>query len=91
MKEEFKKHETKVSEIIINNFQNTNDLLDKISKEVTGITKSIGFTQDQLEEEINNIKKNIKNLETSIKGIKDDLLDPDDVYSKLIELEDKSE
>ena len=26
--------------------------------------------QDQLEEEINNIKENIKNLETRVKGIK---------------------
>ena len=44
----------------------------------------------KLEEEINNIKENIRNLGTSIKGIKDDLLDPDDAYSKLIELEDIS-
>ena len=35
-----------------------------------------------------NFKENIKHLETSIKGIKDDLLDPNDVSSKLIELED---
>ena len=54
------------------------------------LTKSPEFTQDQLEGEINNIKENIKHLETSIKGIEDDLLDPNDVSSKLIELEDRS-
>ena len=73
-----------------NNLQNTNDRLDKISKEMNKLTKSLEFTQDQLEGEINNIKENIKHLGTSIKGIEDDILDPNDVSSKLIELEDRS-
>ena len=77
-------NETKMSEMISNNLQNTNDRLDKISKEMNELTKSLEFTQDQLEGEINNIKENIKHLETSIKGIKDDLLDPNDVSSELI-------
>ena len=61
--------------MISNNLQNTNDCLDKISKEMTELTKCLEFTQDQLEGEINNIKENIKHRETHIKGIKDDLLD----------------
>ena len=73
-----------------NNLQNTNDRLDKISKEMNKLTKSLEFTQDQLEGEINNIKENIKHLGTSIKGIEDDILDPNDVSSKLIKLEDRS-
>ena len=73
-----------------NNLQHTNARLDKISKQMNTLTKSLKFTQDQLEGEINNIKENIKHLETSIKGIEDDLLDPNDVSSKLIELEDRS-
>ena len=52
--------------------------------------KSLEFTQDQLEGEIHNIKENIKRVETSFKGIEDDLLDPNNVSSKLIELEDRS-
>ena len=54
------------------------------------LTKSLEITQDQLEGKINNIKQNIKHLETSIKGIEDDLLDTNDVSSKLIELKDRS-
>ena len=77
-----------MSEMISNNLKNTNDCLDEISKEMTEITKSLECTQDQLEEEIKNIKENIRNLGTSMKGIKEDLLDPDDAFSKLIELED---
>ena len=88
MEERFKKHETKMSEMRSNNLKNTNDCLDEISKEMTEITKSLECTQGQLEEEIKNIKENIRNLGTSIKGIKEDLLDPDDAFSKLIELED---
>ena len=77
-------------EVISNNLKNTNDRLDKISKEMNELTKSIGFTQDQLEGEINNIKENIKHLEKSIKGIKEKLLDPNNISSKLIKLEDRS-
>ena len=79
-----------MSEMISNNLQNANGRLDKISKQMTELTKSLDFTQDQLEWEINNIKENIKHLRTSTKGIQDDLLDPNDVSSKLIELEDRS-
>ena len=74
VKEEFKEHETKMSEMINNNLQNTNDRLNKISKEMIELTKSLEFTQDQLDGETNNIKENIKHLETSIRGIEDDLL-----------------
>ena len=79
-----------MSETISNNLQNANLRLDKISKEMTELTKSFEFTHDQLEGEINNIKENIKHLETSIKKTEDDLLDPNDISSKLIELEHRS-
>ena len=62
--------EAKMSEMISTNLQNTNDCLDEIFKEMSELTKSLELTQDQLEEEINNVKKNIKILVTSIKGSK---------------------
>ena len=40
VKEEFKEHETKMSEMISNNSQNTNDRVDKISKEMAKLNKS---------------------------------------------------
>ena len=79
-----------MSELVSKNLQNTNDCLDKISKEMTKLTKRLEFTKDQLEGEISNVMENIKHLEISTKGIEDDLLDPNDVSSKLIELEDRS-
>ena len=79
-----KVHEAKMGDRICesNNLQNTLGRLDKIPKEITKLTKSLDFTKDQLEGEINNIKENLKHLETSIEGIKDDLLDPNDVFSE---------
>ena len=54
-----------MSEMISNNLPNINNCLNKISKEMTKLTKSLEFTQDQLKGEINDIKENIKHLETS--------------------------
>ena len=42
-----------------NNLQNLNDRLDKVCKEMTELTQSLEFIQDQLEGEINNIKENL--------------------------------
>ena len=50
MVEGFKTEETKMSEMISKNLQNTNDRLDEISGKMTEITKSLEFTQDQFEE-----------------------------------------
>ena len=46
---------------------------------MTELTKRLEFTQDQLERKPKNITKNIKHLETSIKGIERDLLDPNHI------------
>ena len=82
VKEQLKVHEAKMGDRISNNLQNKNGRPDKISKEMTKLTKSFDFTKDQLEGEINNIKENFKHLETSTEGIKDNLQDPNDVFSE---------
>ena len=41
-----------------------------------------------MKEEINKIKKDLKELDKNIKEVQQDLLDPKYVFSKLIELED---
>ena len=66
VREEFKEHGTKMSEMISNNLQSTNDCLHKIFKEITKPTKSLEFTEDQLEGETNNLKENVKHLEANI-------------------------
>lgn len=53
-------------------------------------TKSLEFTQDQLDEEISNVKKEIEKLYRNIKSVENDFLYPEEVSSKLIESEERS-
>ena len=90
VKEEIKNHEEKVGEIIKAQLENTNNRLDRISQEVADITKILEFTQEQLDEELAKLKNDVGKIQTYIKYIEDDLLDPEYAMEKLIELEDRS-
>ena len=70
--------------------ENTNNRLDRISQEVVDITKSLEFTQEQLDEELAKLKNDVGKIQTDMKYIEDNLLDPEYVMGKLIELEDRS-
>ena len=54
------------------------------------LSKSLEFTQSQIDEELGNVKKGITKLENNNKSTEKDLLDPGDVSAKLVELEDRS-
>ena len=54
------------------------------------LSKSLEFTQSQIDEELGNVKKGITKLENNNKSTDKDLLDPGDVSAKLVELEDRS-
>ena len=68
--------------------ENTNERFEKISKEVLEITKSLEFTQGQLNDEIAIVKNDISQIKADIREIEDDLLDLYDVSNKLVEMED---
>ena len=89
VKEELAAHEKTIKALINSNLQATNERLDKIATEMGELSKSLEFTQSQLDEELGNVKKDITKLENNIKSIEKDLLDPDDVSAKLVELEDR--
>ena len=74
--EDFKVHERKINDTTKSNMELTNDHLNKISAEVVKITKSFEFIQNKLDEEM--------------KDLTEDLLDPNLVPDKLMELEDTS-
>ena len=90
VKEELAAHEKTIKALIKSNLKATNERLDNIAAEMGKLSKSIEYTQSQLDEELGNVKKDITRLENNIKSIKKDLLDPDDVSVKLVELEDRS-
>ena len=57
---------------------------------MSDLKQSLEFTQDETKEEIGNINTKLKDLEKNVKDINEDLLDPEEVSSKFIELEDRS-
>ena len=76
--------------MITDNIEITNDRLDRILQDVADLKQSLEFTQEQMKEEINKIKKDLKDLDKNINEVQQDLLDPKYLSSKLIELEDRS-
>ena len=86
VKEELENQQEKIKEIIKLELTTTNERLDKIPKEAAGLTESIEFTQG----EVKDIKEDISQVQTNLRHIEDDMLDPDYVMEKLIELEDRS-
>ena len=64
--------------------------LGKISQEVVDITKSLEFTQEELHDGLANAKNDIKKVQTDLKEIEDNLLDPTFAMEILTELEDRS-
>ena len=86
VKEELEYQQEKIKEIIKLELTTTNERLGKISKEVADLTGSIEFTQG----EVKDIKDDISQVQTNLRHIEDDMLDPDYVMEKFIELEDRS-
>ena len=90
IKEELGEHEKKLNEILKSQLQNTNERLDKIYNEVLEITKSSDLTQGKLDEELPIVKNDISKIKSDMQVLEDDLLDPNEVSKKLIQLEDRS-
>ena len=90
VKEEFADHEKKFSEILKSHLETTNQRLNEISGEVLELTKSLEFTQGEVKEEITCIKDDLNQVKTDLQELGEDVLDPDYVINKLIELEDRS-
>lgn len=77
-------------ELIHSKLQATNKRFNKISANMGELTKNLDFTQNKLDEELINVKKEIKKLDQNIGNMKNDLLDSDKDSSKLKELKDRS-
>ena len=89
--EELEDHEKKFCEILKSHLETANQRLNKISDEVVELTKSLEFTQADVKDEITKIKdNNLNQVKIEIQELGEDILDPDYVTNKLIELEDRS-
>ena len=90
VKEELEDHKKKLCEILKSHLETANQRLNKFSDEVAELTKSLEFTQAEVKKETANIKDNLNQVKTEIQELGEDVLDPDYVTNKLIELEDRS-
>ena len=72
--EKIENHGEKVGKIIKAQLENMNNRLDRKSQEVVGITKSLEFTQEKLNEELSRLKNDVGKIQADIKNIQDDLL-----------------
>ena len=72
--EKIENHGEKVGKIIKAQLENMNNRLDRKSQEVVGITKSLEFTQEKLDQELSRLKNDVGKIQADIKNIQDDLL-----------------
>ena len=85
-REPFKIYESNIKELINSNVNKTTERLDKLSAEIVDLTASLEFTHKKIDEELFQVKKEIKNLKTEVKAMEDDLLSADEISAKLVEL-----
>ena len=83
-------YEKKLCENLNSHVETANQSFNKISDEVVELIKSLEFTQAEVKEEITNVKDNLNQVITEILELGENVLDPDYVTNKLIELEDRS-
>ena len=90
VKNELAAHEVGIKELINSNMKSTNKRLDKLSTEMSELTKSLEHTQDQLHDELKTIKTDIKDLDSAVKEIEQKIEEYPNINKKLIELDDRS-
>ena len=61
VKDQLAAHEKTIKDLINSNMKATNERLDKIATEMGELSKSLEFTQSQIDEELENVKKTSSN------------------------------
>ena len=61
VKDQLVAHEKTIKDLINSNMKATNERLDKIATEMGELSKSLEFTQSQIDEELENVKKTSSN------------------------------
>ena len=61
VEEEFKIHESNIKELINSNVNKTTERLDKLSTEIIDLIGSLEFTHKNVDEELFQVKKEVKN------------------------------
>ena len=64
--------------------------IKNIKSEVNELKKGIKFTEEVLEEKVQNMQRKVSSLEEKVEEMYDYQIDPDEVETKLTDLEDCS-
>ena len=88
--EELEKQQQSLLKLISGNFEITMKEIKNIKCEVNELKKSIEFTEEVLEEKVQNMQRKVSSLEEKVDEIYDYQIDPDEVEKKLTDLEDRS-
>ena len=90
VKEELLHHEKNIKELIDTNVKRTNERLDQLSSDINDLKESLEFTESEINDNIIKVETELKEVKSNMRAIENDLLNPDEVSDKLIELEDRS-
>ena len=88
--EEFKKQAEKITNLISGNFKLTMQKQHGLKNEVNNLRKSLEFTQNNLEEKVDNVEIRMEKLDSDIQEIYEYQIDPKYLQDKQTELEDSS-
>ena len=88
--EELEKQQQNLLKLISSYFEIKMKEIKNIKCEVNELKKSIEFAEEVLEEEVQNMQRNVSSLEEKVDEICDYQIDPDEVEKKLTALEDHS-
>ena len=96
-KEEFEKQEKNIGNLISANFKITmeeikksQDEIKNLGKEICDLRSSLEFTDNVLEEKVKKLEEQCENMETELQEFYNNQIDPEYVYNKLVDLEDRS-
>ena len=96
-KEEFEKQEKNIGNLISANFKITmeeikksQDEIKNLGKEICNLRSSLEFTESVLEEKVKKLEERCDNMETELKEFYNNQIDPEYIYNKLVDLEDRS-
>ena len=96
-KEEFEKQEKNLRNLISANFKiiveeikKSEDEIKNLGKEICDLTSSLEFSGNVLKKKIKKLEERCENMETELQEFYNNQIDPEYVYNKLVDIEDRS-
>ena len=76
--------------ITMEEIKKSQDEIKNQGKEIGDLRSSLEFTEDVLEEKVEKLEERCENMETELQEFYNNQIDPEYIYNKLVDLEDRS-